>query len=308
MKYLRDRKANSSDKRFGIALLITLFFVISVTAAVGVSILQLRQSAKQVREGKCLIQSSMILEDLLNLLKTSPLLDKVEDAQSLRYFLDNASIIPLALENLDVKINIQSVAGRFNINTLASSEPFQEALSGYMVQYEISDREYFQDLLIDSMSGEQPHYRTDIFDVKPWLYREKILSMAHFEQFLDHYVLNRHDNNIRKIPWKELIRFGAHGDKKLDANYMTPKVWRLLLPDLSEELANDLSSGSVVYRQSGDLALSDEETKRLSLFNLSYYVPRTKIEVDIKRNDQNVHVAFEYDLKLKKSGNFDYGL
>ena len=296
------------NKRPAIALLITLFFVISVTAAVGVSIIQLRQSAEQVREGKCLIQSSMILDDLLNLLKTSPLLDNVKDAESLNYFLYNTSIIPLSLENLNVKINIHSAMGHFNINTLSYFKPFQEALSGYMLKYEISDVEYFQDLLIDAMSGQQPHYRTSIFDDMPWLYREKIASMTHFEQILDYYILTRHDNNIKKIPWKQLLRFGNRSDRKVDVNYITPQLWKLLLPELSDDMATNLSSGLVVYKKSEDLRLSEEDSIKLETFNISYYVPRTQIEVDIQRNDQNVHVAFEYDLKLKKGGNFDYGL
>jgi len=300
--------SRSQNRRSGIALLITLFFVISVTAAVGVSIIQLRLSAKQVREGKCLIQSSMILDDLLRLLKTSPLVDKVKDGESMRYFLYNTSVIPLALENLNVKINIKSSVGRININTFSSFTPFQEALSGYMLQYDIRDVEYFQDLLIDCMSGEQPYYRTDIFEAKPWLYREKISSMTHFEQILDYYVMTRHDNNIKKIPWEELIRFGTHKDNKLDVNYISPQLWQLLLPELSEDVANDLASGEIVYKTSENLSLSDDDIIKLETFKISYYVPRTLIEVDVKRNDQNVHVAFEYDLKLKKGGNFDYGL
>jgi len=296
------------SKRPAIALLITLFFVISVTAAVGVSIMQLRLSAKQVREGKCLIQSSMILDDLLKLLKTTPLLDQVKDAESMQYFLQNASIIPVALENLNVKINIHSAMGRFNINTLSYFKPFQEALSGYMFQYEISDIEYFQNLLIDCMSGKKNEYRTDIFDAMPWLYRERIVSMTHLEQIIDYYVLSRHDNNIRKIPWEQLVRFAPSNDRKIDANYITPQLWQLLLPEITEDIAVDLASNEFVYQGDEDLSLADEELARLEPFDLNYYLPRTLIEVDVKRNDQNVHVAFEYDLKLKKGGNFDYGL
>jgi len=176
------------------------------------------------------------------------------------------------------------------------------------VQYDINDIEYFQDLLIDAMSGQQSAYRTSIFDDMPWLYRRQIVSMTHFEKIVDYYVLTRHDNNIKKIPWKDLIRFGSHSDEKIDMNYVTPQLWKLLLPELSDDIAIDLSSAPVVYKSIEDLSLSEEDTIKLKSFNVSYYVPRTQIEVDIKRNDQNVHVAFEYDLKLKKSGNFDYGL
>ena len=291
-----------------IALLITLFFVISITAAVGVSMIQLRLSAEQVREGKCLIQSSMILDDLLKLLKNSPILEKIEDADGMRNFLENTSIIPVVLENLNVKINIHSAMGRFNINTLSSSKPFQEALSVYMLEYDIGDVEYFQDLLIDSMSGKQPQYRTDIFDTMPWLYRERIVSMTHLEQIIDYYVMTRHDDSVRKIHWDELVRFGAHADQKIDANYITPQMWRLLLPELREDISTDLASKDIVYYGSGDLGLSDEDIEHLKKFNLSYYVPRIEVEVDVSRNDQNVHVAFGYDLKTKKGGNFDYGL
>ena len=99
IKRVIRKRSKKSKQRSAIALLITLFFVISVTAAVGVSMIQLRLSAEQVREGKCLIQSSMILDDLRKLLKTSPVLDKIKDADELRYFLENTSIIPVALEN-----------------------------------------------------------------------------------------------------------------------------------------------------------------------------------------------------------------
>lgn len=308
MRKMLNRITRQKRRRPAIALLITLFFVISVTAAVGVSIIQLRLSAKQVREGKCLIQSSMILDDLLKLLKTTPLLDQIKDAQSMRYFLENASIIPVALENLNVKININSAMGHFNINTLSYFKPFQEALSGYMLQYEISDVEYFKDLLIDCMSGQKNEYRTDIFDAMPWLHRERIVSMTHLEQIIDYYVLTRHDNNIRKIPWKQLIRFAPSGDRMIDANYITPQLWQLLLPDITEDIAVDLASNEFVYEKSQDLSLADEDLAQLERFDLSYYLPRTLIEVDVRRNDQNVHVAFEYDLKLKQGGNFDYGL
>ncbi len=308
MKKVLNDMTRWKRRRPAIALLITLFFVISVTAAVGVSIIQLRLSAQQVREGKCLIQSSMILDDLLKLLKTTPLLDQVKDAQSMDYFLQNASIIPVALENLNVRINIDSAMGRFNINTLSYFKPFQEALSAYMVQYDISDTEYFQDLLIDCMSGRKSEYRTDIFDAMPWLYRERIVSMTHLEQIIDHYVLSRHDNNIRKIPWEKLVRFAPSDDRKIDANYITPQLWQLLLPEITESIAIDLASNEFVYERDEDLSLADEEMMQLKPFELSYYLPRTLIEVDVKRNDQNVHVAFEYDLKLKKGGNFDYGL
>ena len=308
MKKVLNNITHWQNKRPAIALLITLFFVISVTAAVGVSIIQLRLSAKQVREGKCLIQSSMVLDDLLKLLKTTPVLDQVKDAESMQYFLQNASIIPVSLENLNVKINIDSAMGRFNINTLSYFKPFQEALSGYMVQYEISDVAYFQDLLIDCMSSKRSEYRTDIFDAMPWLYRERIVSMAHLEQIIDYYVLNRHDNNIRKIPWEQLVRFSPSRDRKVDANYITPQLWQLLLPEITEGIAIDLASNEFLYEKDGDLSLADEELEKLEPFALSYYLPRTLIEVDVKRNDQNVHVAFEYDLKLKKGGNFDYGL
>ncbi len=302
------RLQKRAPKRRAIALLITLFFVISVTAAVGVSMIQLRLSAQQVREGKCLIQSSMILDDLIKLLKTTPILEKINNADDLRYFLENTSLIPVALENLNVKVNIHSPMGRININTLASSKAFQEALSLYMLQYEIEDIDYFQDLLIDSMGGKQPHYRTDLFDNQPWLYREKIVSMAHFEQIVDYYVITRHDAKIRKIPWDSLIRFSTPNDYYIDVNYITAELWQLLLPGLSEGLAKELSSWENLYKAEEDLGLSQEELEYLHKYQLSYYLPRLAVNVDVKRNDQNVHVAFEYDIKTKKVGSVDYGL
>jgi hypothetical protein len=158
------------------------------------------------------------------------------------------------------------------------------------------------------MGVQDSEYRTDILQMRPWIYADKIASMEHFNQILDYYVMNRHDNNIRNIPWEELIRFGSLSDKELDANYITSPLWQFLLPELDEKVADDLASGTVVYNGDGDLNLVEEDITQLKRFNISYYIPRAQIVVDVKRNDQNVHVVFEYDFSLKKGGNFVYGL
>ena len=298
----------SHMKRYAIALLITLFFVISVTAAVGVSMTLLQKNAVHVQETKCLVQSSMAVQDLLTFLKTSLLLTQIKDAQSLRSFLQRTSVLPLHLQNQSITIRMQSAMGRFNINTLSNFKPFSEALSVYMEQHEVRDAEYFEHLLLDCMSGQQSVTRTDIFDTLPWLYKNRIDSMEHFEQILDYYVLTRHDNAIKNIPWAQLIRFGSKNDTRIDANYITSELWQLLLPLINEDKARQLASSKSVYTTKEDLYLEEQDLEQLKAFHLSYYEPRVLINVDVKQNEQNIPIGFEYDLQSKKGGYFHYGL
>ena len=114
--------------RRGVALLITLFFIIAITAAVGVSLMNLRKSGEELHQARFLLQSGAVIEDILSLIREADKLGVVTDAESLNIFLLTAGFIPLELKGLLVKIEITSAMGRININALQGSPAFQDAL------------------------------------------------------------------------------------------------------------------------------------------------------------------------------------
>jgi len=294
--------------RRGVALLITLFFIIAITAAVGVSLMNLRKSGEELHQARFLLQSGAVVEDVLALVKEADKLGAVTDAESLNLFLMSAGFIPFELKELLVKIEITSAMGRFNINALGGSQVFQEALIAYMVRFNVQDAVYMNDLLIDCIGGYKEVYKTDIFDAMPELYRERIVSKRHLEKILEFYVRERHDNAVTKLPWDQLVRFDDANATTIDANYITPALWQMLLPDLDEERAKELASGEVTYTKLEDIGLSDEKRLELSKFNLSFYLPTVHLDVTVMENNSSAKVAFDYDLTTKKGKHFEFGI
>ena len=296
------------QSRHGVALLITLFFIIAITAAVGVSLMNLKKSGEELHEARFLLQSGAVVEDVLSLMREADKLGVVSDADSLSIFLLTAGFIPLELKELLVKIEITSAMGHVNINTLAASKVFQEALIGYMVRFNVQDAYYMSDLLIDCMGGYKDVYKTNIFDEMPELYRERIVSKRHFEKVLDFYIRERHDNAVVRVPWDELIRFDDSNATTVDANYITPALWQMYIPGLEEERAFELSSGEGTYNTLEDIDLSPEERVELAKFNLSFFQPIVRMDIEILENNSSAHVAFDYDLSTKKGKHFEFGI
>ena len=292
--------------RSGVALLITLFFIIAITAAVGVSLMNLKKSGEELHEARFLLQSGAVVEDVLTLMKEADKLGVVSDADSLNIFLLTAGFIPLELKELLVKIEITSAMGHVNINSLAASKDFQQALIEYMVRFNVQDAYYMSDLLIDCMGGHKEVYKTNIFDEMPELYRERIVSKRHLEKILDFYIRERHDNAVVKLPWHELVRFDDNNATAVDANYITPALWQMYIPGLEEERAIGLASGEVVYNTLEDIDLPVEKRTGLAKFNLSFFQPVVRMDIEILENNSSGHVAFDYDLSTKKGKHFEF--
>ena len=294
--------------RRGVALLITLFFIIAITAAVGVSLMNLKKSGEELHEARFLLQSGAVVEDVLALMKETDKLGAVSDAGTLSVFLFSAGFIPLELKELLVKIEITSAMGHVNINTLAASAELQKALIEYMVRFNVQDASYLSDLLIDCMGGYKEVYKTNIFDEMPELYRERIVSKRHFKKVIDFYVRERHDNAVNKLPWDELIRFDDSNITAVDANYVTPALWQMYIRDLQEERALELASGEGMYNSLDDIDLSPEEKTELEKFKLSFFQPTVRMDIEILENNSSAHIAFDYDLSSKKGKHFEFGI
>ena len=296
------------QKRSGVALLITLFFIIAITAAVGVSLINIQRSGKALHEARFLLQSGAVIEDVLSLMSEADKLGSVSDAETLELFLLTAGFIPLELKELLVKIEITSTMGHININSLAHVPAFQEAFIAYMARFNVQDAYYMNDLLVDCMGGYKDVYKTNIFDELPELYRDRIVSKRHFNKVLDFYVRERHDYSVKKIPWDALIRFDEANATVLDANYIEPALWQMLLPQLQEEQAVSLADNDTLYSTLQDLDITEEERQSLSPFSLGYFAPTVHLDIEIMENNSTAHVSFDYDMSTKKGKHFEFGI
>ncbi len=306
-----------TGQRSGVALLVTLFFIIALTTALGISLSQLQKGSAEVYKGDRIVQSSALLEDLLLLLKSSPELKMVKDAESLNVMLQSASVIPFEAEGLEVLIRMNSEMGKLNINSLIASIPkggtFYDSVliqrfNEYLQKREVQDPSYLSQILVDCMGGIKIYYNSDIFDYEPQLYRDRIASREHLSKILDFYARMRHDGSVYHVAWDELVRFDDNLSTGLDANYVSAELWQMILPDISEEQALDLASGERVYTTLEDLSLGEEEVAALGVFHVNTYEPKIRVSVEMLEHNRSSRMAFDYDLNSTTAKEFSYAI
>jgi len=301
------------SKRGAIALMITLFFIIAISISLGIALKQVKSVSTEISKQKFAMQSSILVDDVLNLLKTSPDLEAINSVDTLFIFLSEAAFIPFESSGVKMLIEIKSARSKLNINTLVDIKgsalvpnPAKvEALSQYMAHYNVNPS--YTDMIVDSMSKIKADnsYYSDIFNENPYLFRDYIASRKHLETINDFYAKTYNENTLQKINFEKLFSFSKQRDSKIDLNYATKETWRLLL-GCDELRAEQLSLGAGAYAVEADLGLAPEEILALHRFNVAYLEMFLDVKVTIQSAHLSSELRFEYDMNKKKGSNFVY--
>lgn len=296
------------QSRRAIALLITTMFVIVITVAIGFGLKQVNEASQIVEDEKFMYQSRIILEDVLNILKTSKEVQLVlesDSAEGLFILISQAGFIPFENSGLEIIMKISSARGKFNPSQLKDSLVRQDAMKQYLNNYMINNQ--YVDILVDSMGGikDDNSYNSRIFDEKPYLYRDYIASSEHLEEINDFYTKEFNDNSLKKINFDDLFYYSVDANSSIDLNYATTEVWEMLL-STTKERAEFLADGAGSYIDNESLNLNDNELEHLALFQTSFFEPILFVEVEITKKDSTSNINFEYDIKEKKGSNFVY--
>lgn len=298
----------------GIALLITLLFIISITFSVGVGLKQINKANSSTKKESFLIQTSIILDDVMYLLQNTKELDNIvknSSIEGLNIFLAQSAFIPFESSGIKMVIELHSARSKFNLNTLVDKNGTiyvkrEEALKIYLGEKKVN--EAFVDMLEDLSSGfkEDMTYQSDIFNEKPNLFRDYIASLEHFNIVKKFYLQRYKEDDINQINFEDFLYFSKERARyKIDLNYATQDVWKMLLGcDILR--AKELVNGSGTYTKLDNLYLSDDEKLQLANFNVSYFEPYIDVKVEIIQNNMSAKIRFEYDMKTKKGSNFSY--
>lgn len=297
----------------GIALLITLLFIMAISVSIGVGLKYVNDASAEVENENFLFQSRVVTDDIVNLLRESKELEalaKDDSIEGLFVFLSQSGFIPFEIADLKVSIEIGSARAKFNPNRLSDGNNSVEAhkvdaLKEYMSRYRVNHT--YVDILLDTMNPKNTSYNSSIFDENPYLFREYITSYSHLEEINDFYTQTHYDNSLKNIDFEKLFYPSPDRDTKIDLNYATPDVWEMIL-GVDKERAEQLSLGSGSYTDLESLALNDEEIKSLSRFDVSYFEPHLEIRLHISKDGKSADIRFEYDIKNKQGLNFSYAI
>ncbi|MBU1884855.1 hypothetical protein KKB80_11415 [bacterium] len=302
-------------RKKGIALLITLLFIIAITASITLGLKQINDASKQLEGQNFIFQTRVILDDVLNIIKNSSEINTIikDDSEvELNNLISQLSFVPLQIEGLHVNIKVKSVRGKFNLNDLVDSEDKiyisrVEILKEFVSRYQINSN--FIDLLLDNMgkTKEDISYNSAIFNDNPILFRDYITSFKHFDKIARYYEKRYNDDSIKNIDFDKIFYYSSQKGEAIDLNYATPELWQMLL-GVDDAKAKSLSSAGGGYTKVDDLNLTDIEKERLAKFKTSFFEPFLDVEVEVNRGEQSAYISFEYDIKSKKGYNFVYEL
>lgn len=290
----------------GIALLITVMFVIVITVAIGFGLKQVNTAASVIQKENFMYQSTLLVEDVLNILKKSPDIKSVVDSNSsdnLYIFLSQAAFIPFEVSGLEIILKVSSARAKFQPSQLDNNN--SSLMRQYLNNYAINSQ--YVEILADNFGGikEDNSYNSRIFDEKPYLFRDFIASSAHLQEINEFYTKEYNENSLSNIDFDNLFYFGSDSNVSIDLNYATPEVWELML-GTTRARAEELSLGGGAYASIADLGLNDDEIRNLGLFKTSFFEPILFVEVEIAQNKSSSKISFEYDIRAQKGSNFVY--
>jgi len=293
-------------RKRAIALLITVMFVMLITVAIGFGLKQINKSAAMLSNENFMYQSSIIVEDILNILQNSQDVARVADANSsteLFVLLSQASFIPFEIADMSVVLKLSSARAKFNPSTLDTKTT--EALREYM-NIKMVNTQYV-DILLDAMSGikADASYNSRIFDEMPYLFRDHIASQEHLEQLNIFYAQEFNDNALQNVDFEKLFYYSNDANASIDLNFATAQTWELMLGTTLQR-AEFLAQNAGAYETLESLGLQEDEQERLARFKTSFFEPVLFVELEMHQADKEAYVSFEYDIKKKKGSNFVY--
>lgn len=301
------------NSKKGIALLVTVLFIMAITVAIGVGLKQVKDASWHVENENFMFQASTIVEDILYILDESKELEQIvhnKSSADLFAFLYGVSFLPFESHGLKVNIQISSARSHFNINALMNTNGSTinvdrvNALKEYLNQYRVNSN--YVDILLDVMRGikDDRGYDSAIFNEKPYLFRDYIVSQKHLEEINDFYMKTYH-HTLKNIDFTQLFYFSNDKSNFIDLNYATAPIWDMMI-GCDKEKAQKLASGGGEYTTLDNLSLSDKEKLALAKFQTSFFEPFLDVVITMTQNSKHAKIRFEYNIRTKKGSNFVY--
>ena len=273
-----------------------------ISLSVGVGLKYMNEGSKSISEEHFMFQSRVVLEDVLQILKTSQELTQVVSAVELSTFLLTSEVIPFESNGVQVIIKLSSARSKINPNTLKDIKPLN-SFKNYLIKRGINP--IYASFLLDTMSGnkEDQTYQTEIFNQDPIMFRDYISSIKHLEAINTLYVNTYHDSNFQNIDTSEIFYTSKDRNSSIDLNFARAATYEIIL-GCDTLRAEELSLDERVLESLDDLALSEEEKINIANFQTSFYEPYLDVNIEIIQKDQNAKIRFEYNIKSQKGSHF----
>lgn len=286
-----------------IVLLITLALIVSLAVSIAVGLHYVQQAQTQITSRQSLLQSFVFAHSIENIL--ARFAQDINGSDELSLLFD----LPIDIKSQEVNAHIEfaPVATGLNPNNIVKKVVDKKIIfdANYILLLDkilqdanVLNKELFLAILEDSFDGD---YEERIPGSEIGLYNKRfaqgrIESFQKFSLLVDRYVLLTKDENIYKIPWKEILSFNS---QTIDFNYISPKLLYYMLPfSDNETVARLTTQKSDVFQGWSDLHLSQEIVKELKKYHISFFVPIVEVRLSGSAIEGVTQIV--YDIKKKK--------
>ena len=273
-----------------------------ISISVGIGLKQIKEGNESINDEQFIFQSAVILNDVLEILRTSPELEQVESATDMSNFLLGSEVIPFENNGIQVIIKLSSARSKINPNALKETLAF-EAFKTFLIKRGVNA--VYAHLLLDSIGGlkEDQTYTTNIFNQDPTLFRDYIASQKHLQAINDMYTNTYHESSLKYLDTQNFLYPSKDTNTSIDLNFATASTFEILL-DCDELRAQTLSLDESVYETLEGLQLSEEEKINISKFKTSFFEAYLDVNIEIIHKDKSSKIRFEYNIKSKKGSQF----
>jgi len=301
-------------KRKGIALLITIALVATITALLTVSTGILDNSFKRISNKLFFIQSNVFFKDFIGILQQST--KDINSSDMLDIFL----MIPIAFapEHQDIAFDVSfaSDASTINLNHMlatdvnvteleAQHEPipvkiaYESYLDHILSVYNVSDKILLLAMIADSVDNDVDERvaGSEIALRDPLFSQGTIYNLEHFKKILEAYVRETRDYNVFKIPWHDLIGFR---NDRVDFNHINKEVLYHTAPELQENIALYTTERIEVYDSLDTVPVEESTKKNFEELGMKFYSPNVRGTMRIVKGDNTLEMAFSYNLKTQE--------
>ncbi len=255
--------------RSAIALMLTLFMLLAMSAALSITLALFQKSFKTYNSNSFRVQSAVLMQDAVTLMHALSK-DIGESPEAFSLLVQSAEELPLKVGSVDFIIKIRPKAAKFNINHYIREKHY-EKLYAYLLIYEIQRPGYILDMIEDSLDkdNEENQYGSERVLYDPFFIQGEIKDYEQFSKLLETYAKETKDMNIYKVPWKAWMDFDS---KFIDEAYITVELQAVL--DAPGGISNELADFDDVKENKSELTcevyLRQEEAESIVTFDYSF--------------------------------------
>lgn len=313
-------------KKHGIALLLTLLFIATTTVLIAILFGLTDKALQRGGEEHFMTQADYMLYDIretvlpiaLQFLNDPAVVQYATDADKIAFFNDLIYDLPFPLlddpELGSVTVTIRPDSVGLNLNRLKNLDFDRAFLERYFMEvHYLRDPALFFDLVDLVLQTERDGYGYLESDKSlpvndPFYRKGELVNFRQFQGILESYVQLTDDEEILKIPWKELLDFDNR--VYVDFHHMAPEYCKMLFPERNPSWWEEFCTNPMgtVYKKD-DLYLSNTEESWLIEHNATFtFNPQVKCLVRFVQNGQEGDFTFRYNLETNATSGFQIKL